>query len=141
MEQDEGALGGTRISTDTGSSYTAVGVITRVERRRRWTDDQKLSILSEADAPGSSASEVCRRHGISSGLFYKWRSWRQQLDSDGQPNTDLPSFAEVQVAPERLPSLPATGVIEIELPGGSRVRVDSSVDITALRRVLAALSR
>jgi transposase len=35
---------------------------------------------------------------------------------------------------------PKSGVIEIELGSGSRVRVDSEVDADALRRVLSVLS-
>jgi transposase-like protein len=34
---------------------------------RRFTAEQKLEILREADQPGVSVSEVCRRHGLVSG--------------------------------------------------------------------------
>jgi transposase-like protein len=32
---------------------------------RRFTADQKIQILREADQPGVTVSEVCRRHGLS----------------------------------------------------------------------------
>ena len=51
------------------------------------------------------------------------------------------AFAPVEIVPElghRGPLEPA-GQIEIELPGGARVRVDAQVSEPALRRVLSAL--
>ncbi len=42
-------------------------------RRSRFSDEQIIGILKEHQA-GLSASELCRRHGISDATFYKWRS-------------------------------------------------------------------
>jgi transposase-like protein len=33
--------------------------------RRRFSDEEKLAIVRESDAPNVSAAEVCRRHGMS----------------------------------------------------------------------------
>ena len=41
-------------------------------KRRRWTGKDKLKILREARESGASISEVCRRYGISTGMYYKW---------------------------------------------------------------------
>lgn len=41
---------------------------------RRFTAEQKLSILKEAEQPGVTISEVCRRHGIAPSVFYRWRA-------------------------------------------------------------------
>jgi len=41
---------------------------------RRFTADQKLEILREAEQPGVSISEVCRRHGLAPSVFYRWRA-------------------------------------------------------------------
>jgi transposase len=35
--------------------------------RRRWSVEEKLRILAQSLAPGSSVMLVCRMHGISSG--------------------------------------------------------------------------
>jgi transposase-like protein len=43
------------------------------ERRRRWSFEEKLRILAQSVAPGSSVMLVCRTHGISSGQLYTWR--------------------------------------------------------------------
>jgi transposase-like protein len=45
-----------------------------VERRRRWTPEQKATLLAEVEAEGDHVSMVARRHGISASLLYNWRS-------------------------------------------------------------------
>ena len=42
-------------------------------RASRFTDEQIIGILREHDA-GAKTAEVCRRHGISSATFYKWKA-------------------------------------------------------------------
>ena len=55
------------------SSVDRVEVFSQIQRRRRWSVDQKLAILAEAAQPGMSISYVARRHGISSSLVFGWR--------------------------------------------------------------------
>ena len=45
-------------------------IITGVERRRRWRDEDKLRIVAEAEAPGAVFAEVARRHDISRGQMW-----------------------------------------------------------------------
>lgn len=42
-------------------------------KRSRFTEQQIIGILKEHQA-GLSASQLCRRHGISDATFYNWRS-------------------------------------------------------------------
>ncbi|WP_353200117.1 transposase [Sandarakinorhabdus sp.] len=51
-----------------------ITVFSGPERRRRWNDEQRLQILTEAFAPGACPTEVARRHEISTGQLYTWRS-------------------------------------------------------------------
>lgn len=50
-----------------------IELITRGERRRRWTIEQKQTIAAQSLAPGASSTEVARQYGISSGQLYTWR--------------------------------------------------------------------
>jgi transposase len=126
-----------------------VEVITRGDRRRVWTLEQKREIVAESLGPDLTPTEVARKHGISSGLVY---SWRQKL-LNGQMThlRQSASFAEVEIAPtqsDRADPQPSSsdvlsrppGLIEILLPKNVTLRVDAQVDGPALRRVLAALT-
>jgi transposase len=55
------------------SSVDRVEVFAGIQRRRRYTVDQKLAVLAEAAAPGMTISYVARRHGISPSLIFGWR--------------------------------------------------------------------
>jgi transposase len=91
---------------------------------------------------------VARRHGICPSLIYRWR---RLAEAEPARDSELHLFpvritavsSETPTASEPLPS-PATeprrtGLIEIELSGSVRVRVDEGVSMAALRRVLSVL--
>ena len=42
-------------------------------RKSRYTDSQILAILKQSES-GVPTAELCREHGMSSAMFYKWRS-------------------------------------------------------------------
>ena len=79
-------------------------MITRGERRRVWSVDQKREIAVASLEPGVSPITVARRHGISSGQLYMWR--RQLPDGQlGGPCQPPAQFARVAVLAE--PAQPA----------------------------------
>jgi transposase len=141
----------------TSARSTPVELITRGERRRVWTEEQKREIVAESLGPALTPTEVARKYGISTGLLY---GWRQKIL--GRPMACLPRpapcFARVEMpaaAPQpdvaetvsagpavaavsAMPLRPA-GLIEILLPDGVNLRVDAAIDAAALRRVLTAV--
>jgi putative transposase len=48
-------------------------------KRSRFKEEQIIAILREQEA-GSPTADVCRKHGISSGTFYKWKAKYGGLD-------------------------------------------------------------
>ena len=55
-------------------------IVGRVERRRKWTAEEKAALLAEVEAEGGRVSVVARRHGISDSLIYNWRSaWKAAM--------------------------------------------------------------
>ena len=48
-------------------------------KRSRFTEEQIIAILREQEA-GVPTAEVCRKHGISSATFYKWKAKFGGLD-------------------------------------------------------------
>lgn len=42
-------------------------------KRSRFSEEQIIAALKEQEA-GMATADVCRRHGISSATFYKWKS-------------------------------------------------------------------
>ena len=139
MSEDIGAAGASALVTghmsDRMSSRIAV-----VGGRRRWSVDQKLSILREAFGPDGSVSATCQRHAVGSGLLYTWR--RQALSGDltGAKRASVPSFAEVEVSVSTTATA-ESGQIGIALPSGVRLTVDAAVDADALARVMSVLAR
>ena len=128
-------------------------IITGVERRRHWRDEEKLRILAELGEPGAKFSDVARRHDVSRGLLWQWRDAQRR----GRLAAEAPAFVQLQVVPE-LPAPEPQGAsgptssarppgaaagrddrIEIVLADGTAVRVTQAISAAALRRVLAAL--
>ena len=48
-------------------------------KRSRFTEEQIIGILREQEA-GVTVTELCRKHGVSSPTFYKWKAKYGGLD-------------------------------------------------------------
>ena len=124
--------------------------IVTVERRRRWSAEDKRRIVAETLGPDSSVNAVAKRHGLHPGQVFSWRRAFRDEARDRGGVRGRAAFAPVVVEepPEDRPRLPAppgikatssSGRIEIILGRGRRVVVGPDVDAAALRRVLDAL--
>jgi transposase len=124
-------------------------VVTSVERRRRWSQDEKERLVAASLEPGASVSEVARVAGLHVSQLFRWR---KELCKHGEGSIApfVPVAIGPSVPPREVAEAPVTttarrrrshGIIEIDLGSGHRVRVDGDVDGDALRRVLDALVR
>jgi transposase len=141
----------------TSARGTLVELITRGERRRVWTEEQKREIVDESLGPALTPTEVARKYGISTGLLYGWRQkiLGRQIACLPRPaprfaRVEMPAAAPQPNAPGAVSAGPAVaavpvtplrpvGLIEIVLADGVSLRVDAAVDAAALHRVLMAV--
>ncbi len=50
-----------------------IHVVTSVERRRRWSPEEKKSMVQETYQPGMSVSLIARKYGIFPSQLFNWR--------------------------------------------------------------------
>jgi len=75
-------------------------------KRSRFTEQQIVAVLKEADA-GMSVRDLCRRHGISHGTYYHWKSKYSGLEA-----SDLKRMKELELENARLKRLYADVSLE-----------------------------
>jgi transposase len=85
---------------------TRVEVVTSVQRRRRWTPEQKLEIVKQTNEAGSSVSMVSRQFGTTAAQLFQWRKAYLQgsLLAVGANETVVPA-SELQEAMRRIKQL------------------------------------
>lgn len=49
------------------------GILSGVQRRRRWSTTEKIRLVEESQQPGLSVSFVARRYGLSPSLLFSWK--------------------------------------------------------------------
>ena len=108
-----------------------ITVFSGPERRRRWSEEERLRILSEAFSPGACVAEVARRHDVSTALVYTWRNKLRQSVSE-------PDFAEA-VVDDSAAALIAPPAIIAWLGRGRRVSILASASPALAAAALKAL--
>ena len=77
-------------------------------RKSRYTDEQIIGFIKQADA-GMSVAELCRREGLSSATFYKWRA-----EFGGMEASDAKRLRELESENNRLKELLTEAVLDNE---------------------------
>jgi transposase len=84
-------------------TFSKIEVITVVARRRRFTTEQKLSVVNETLQPGMSISYVARRHGLSPSLVFRWRRLMSEGGKEAvRVDEDVVAASEVRRLEERV---------------------------------------
>jgi transposase len=127
-----------------------IEILTGVERRREWSDEDKLRILAEAEEDGVSLASVARRHDLLPQQLYTWRRLFRQA-AEAQATGAPPSMTLVPlevvasgVEDERVRSRPSPRrrrvcPIEVTLANGRRLRADPTIAAEDLRRLIQVL--
>lgn len=92
--------------TMSSATPSRVEVVTSVQRRRRWTPEQKLEIVKQTNEPGNSVSMVARQFGITAAQLFQWRKAYLQgsLMAVGANENVVPA-SELQEAMRRIKQL------------------------------------
>ncbi|MCF1450508.1 transposase [Agrobacterium vitis] len=124
-----------------------IEVITSVERRRRWSREDKERLVAACFEPGAVLSEIARAAGIHVSQLFRWRKELCRIEEPSlqMANTLVPVIVS-EAAPAAQPvalEAPAPSQsrrkrsdVTIELGRDRRVRVDSDIDTEALGRIL-----
>src|SRR5512146_3260990 len=92
--------------TPMSNNTDRVEVFAGIQRRRRYSLDQKLAVLAEAAQPGMSISYVARRHGISPSLLFLWRRRMTEGGKEAvRVDDDVVGSAEVRALEKRVREL------------------------------------
>ena len=131
-------------------------IISTVERRRGWRTEVKLRIMDEALTQGASITAVADRNGVCRSLLYTWLRLARDGKMAGISLTRQPAavFVPVRIEPPAQPDVdpptppraPSRGrqpasLVEIAMTNGRVIKVDDSIDPSALSRLVAALDR
>ena len=108
-----------------------VTLISGVERRRVWTDEQKRALVAAACEPGVSVAEIARRADLRPSQLYRWR---RDLAEPA-----VPGFAALTVSPEPEPIAPGAAVV-LEI-GGAVLRIAADAPPALVSAVVRSLRR
>jgi len=116
------------------------GEILGVERRRRWSVEEKLSIVMAVGVDGATVTQVAQRHEITRQQIY---AWRHALKRKGVwPVEGDAVFLPLDLLPEPEAKAPlglaecGSCRVEIALSKGRQLRVASDLDDATLARLI-----
>lgn len=119
--------------------------------RRRRTVEEKRRIVEETLAPGASLALIARRHEVNANLLFSWRRLYHQGLLQGSSEAPATLVAVSEASPSASPStrfgrrksatVRSAGTIEVEFPGGQKVRVTGAVDPAVLGHLISVLTR
>lgn len=121
------------------------------QKKRFWSDEEKVSICAQTCAPGVSVAQVARRYAMNTNLIHKWlRDPKFAPDPEivEEHVAETPCFLPVEIVDQpqttdtalTTDAQSAQGAIEIDIAGGHQLRIVGSYDPEALARFIRGLS-
>jgi len=128
-------------------------IVTGRERRRRWSEEDKLEILQEAARSGLSIAEVARRHDVVPQQIYIWRRQllakvKAESGHSASPRflpvavvseTEIPETPQGERTPDKPRGMARQARIEIRCKGGRVLKVASSIDPAVLQALIRSV--
>jgi putative transposase len=78
-------------------------------RKSKFSEEQIIAILAEQER-GMATEEVCRRHGVSSATFYKWKA-----KFGGMDVSDARRLKTLEAENARLTKLLADSMLDVSI--------------------------
>jgi transposase len=117
-------------------------VLNGIERRRRWSGDEKAQVISETLVPGTKVSTVARRYGISPSLLFSWRR-QARTDIEASPRL-VPVMIAASDAIDAVPAVLASSsspVVELDFESGARLRIFGAATPDMVKAVIEAMTQ
>lgn len=96
-----------------------IEVITGVERRRRYSLQEKLALVAETEQPGMTVSLIARRNGLSPSLLFRWKKLMKEGGASaiysGQPVVSANEVKALQHKVRELERLLGRKTMEAEI--------------------------
>jgi transposase len=119
------------------------GEILGFERRRRWSDEEKLGIVMAVGVDDATVTQVAQRHEITRQQIY---AWRHEMKKKGlwSPDGgaiflpfDIPAYGVPTIADT--PIIAASMAVELRLCNGRSLHFDCSMTTVALTQLIRAV--
>jgi transposase len=134
-------------------------VLGRVERRRRWSAEEKFAVVMASLEPGAVVTNVARRFDMTRQQVYDWRRAARRgelgmpggvmgfveviagpLTDDPAPRAETEAIAAAPASATTAAATAAPGMtVEIVLVGGRVLRVPADLPPDELRRLIGAV--
>jgi len=116
-------------------------------KRRKRSDEEKISICLQTNAPGVSVSQIARRYAMSGNQIFNWLKDERFAPTDNEAEVEDEVFLPVTISNDPEPLQPAErgsvsaskSRLEIMLTGGHRLTVECRFDGDELARLLRGL--
>jgi transposase len=127
----------------------------RGQKKRVWSDEEKLSICGQARVCGVSVAQVARRYAMNTNLIHKWlrdprfASGEQAVDLSVPENAPFFPIEITGIAPAPMASISPTHStvcvtaqrVDITLSDGRRILVEGTTALSTIVAMVAGLAQ
>jgi transposase len=115
------------------------------QTKRLWRREEKRSICFQTTAAGVSVAQVARRYAMNANMIFQWlrdpRYAPGAADAAGFLPVEIVDRPGSEDTPPATDPGPSAGMIEIDIVGGHRLRINGAYDPEALARLIRGLPR
>jgi transposase len=113
-------------------------ILTGIERRRHWSGERRLAIVSEIGVNGARFADIARRHDLNRAQIYQWR---RKLVRRGPIEVERSVFLPVTAEPPVANETPVEGAhpVTVGLAKGRTLSVTTAMPPAVLQLLVRAV--